>query len=735
MSLIISSFAGGKTTLLELLAELTSCGVWNGELCPDSATLAVLQSSVAITVTYNSGMDAKPVSYDADPETGLALRIVYSALVHMSAAFPFEAFWLAWREHVGVEASTVSLRAALEAVQVAMLELDFPTRSSILLLIDEPRKLAEAYPFNSNRVSAILSAVGGVLDTYPVSQVNAAFTTLDAVMLKAVSTASRRPITWVGVNGLLQDTVEHLFMLALRKSLPLPASVPAIISLLISDCARHPRTLEHALDVLLVCAAQTAEGLCSPDLLNRLRCAVIRYIEPPPLWAIRCALNGTPLLLSTVVGTRDMHGAGLTLGDAIADGIFLNMSATADAAVVAVPQLSFLHLLSFAMSARAQYPEICGAICCMAAQEEVGIDAGFGGDRFEAFVCNWLRLRFGLASSAPDGLSLVELLYPASLPPVPPLGKFRMTTVPRVAGWDSLPLTALPVFFADAVLSKKHISAFTDVNGAACLVTFKECNPAFDMLLVAREIVTLTTPMLSSGTVSSSAIMAVAFEARFSLPGSHVMSQDLDVNHKLRLFRQQDRDFATLGVPLNWTALVYFSSRDGDITPEARADYLSQSVYVLNREAVAAALTPTLTDRAFFLQRLSATCAPSAQSSRDVGSSPLLLPVERFTFTRAQAALPAPSSLVPFGLVLNGRGPPHTVLAACQAVCEYCPCRDSPEPATACIRPGDVLVEVAGTPVRALTSFAVAKEIARVCVLLSEHKLRTVKLGFVRNSL
>jgi len=68
---------------LELAGELSTTQSWSAELCPDPAMRAALNASIAVTVTYNSGMDANVMTYDANPKTGLVLRILYSALVMM----------------------------------------------------------------------------------------------------------------------------------------------------------------------------------------------------------------------------------------------------------------------------------------------------------------------------------------------------------------------------------------------------------------------------------------------------------------------------------------------------------------------------------------------------------------------------------------------------------------------------------------------------------------------------
>ena len=42
----------------------------------------MLNSAIPLTVTYNSGSDVKVATYDSDPETGLALRMLHSFFIN-----------------------------------------------------------------------------------------------------------------------------------------------------------------------------------------------------------------------------------------------------------------------------------------------------------------------------------------------------------------------------------------------------------------------------------------------------------------------------------------------------------------------------------------------------------------------------------------------------------------------------------------------------------------------------
>jgi hypothetical protein len=127
----------------------------------------------------------------------------------------------------------------------------------MLLLIDETRKLAEAFEQKSGRgisntsngVYDMLGVVGRALDYNRSAVFNVAVTTLDSLMLQAVSAYAGRRIDWVDLDGLRQPAAEAMIMRALGHSAP-GVPVPALVALSIADCARHPRTLETLSQVL-----------------------------------------------------------------------------------------------------------------------------------------------------------------------------------------------------------------------------------------------------------------------------------------------------------------------------------------------------------------------------------------------------------------------------------------------------------------------------------------------------
>jgi hypothetical protein len=121
--------AGGKTALLELLAQLSSKRMWGPALCIDASMRDILNASIPITVTFNAEMPVNASAYDADPETGLALRILYSALVR-SRSLTFGKFW---QDYFPL-GSTLDAHTAIKCCQLAFQDIA-PARSGILLLI------------------------------------------------------------------------------------------------------------------------------------------------------------------------------------------------------------------------------------------------------------------------------------------------------------------------------------------------------------------------------------------------------------------------------------------------------------------------------------------------------------------------------------------------------------------------------------------------------------------------
>lgn len=577
-------------------------------------------------------------TYDEDPELGLALRMLYSALViDAPEVYSFEEFWLGWSNLAMSPQIRLTLQLAVVACMQALSELA-PSRAGMLLLVDEPRKLAKEFQSisgsdilaDSNGVYKMIGALSRALDSNRSEVFNVALTTLDSLMLQAVSTASGRTIDWVGLDGLRQHEAEAMIMCALgRRSAP-GAPVPALVALSVADCARHPRTLESLSQALV---QRASEHVGCPDWfhksgeLSHIRREVFSScgVGVAPLWAIRAALRGIALPYDAVIE----GSGGTTFGDAIAKGVFLNTVEADTVTTVRIPRLSFMHLLKAA--ARELSVPVRKAINCMAVQEQVVFDnprksgaMQFGGSGFEGFVLHWLMLRFGLAAASGDGrgLSLEELF--ALDPGLADCGA-RVCDPRMTTGTPSHPLRfrhvlLADVSFADAAKSRGRINKVIADGGG--VVTFIENNPAFDILLLVREVVK-GVPVPG---VAALPPLAIAIEARFSNLKSVVRTTAEEVSRKVELFNAQRGTFDALGIPADRVTYVIMASRldgpvdsesaqlphdpdsslrlsssDRGLTADEKAAFLEQGVLVLDRAGVERALTPTLVDRAFFL--------------------------------------------------------------------------------------------------------------------------------------
>lgn len=597
--------------------------------------LAALNNSIAVTITYNSGMDADAEDYYENPVTGLALRVLYSALVQDTPeAYPFDRFCSDWTSCATSHTMRLNLQLAVDACMLAFSELA-PGRTGILLLIDETRKLAEAFERKtgrgvsdrSNRVYDMLGAVGRALDCNRPAVFNAACTTLDSLMLQAVTTVSGRQIDWICLDGLRQPATEAMVMRAL--GLPCASRVPVLVALSIADCARHPRTLEWLVEALLL---RAGERTGCPDWFNNsgelklIRRMVARSLtSTSPLWAVQAALNGVALPYDAVIA----GSGGMTFGDAIATGVFLNTVDADTKGVVDVPRLSFMHLLH---AADALPSPVRIAILGMAATEEAVFDAPrkfgtmpFGGMGFEGFILRWLQLRFGLAAAAgtTEGLSL-EALFSLTLSESLPSAAWQSFSRRLVMGLPSYPHrffhVALPdVDFTRAITDPQSRRLIDEViTGGGGVVTFIANNPAFNILLFVRETVA-DAPLVGA---AAPPLLAIAIEARFSSPGSEMRTTAENVKSKVNLFTAQcgpDGVFAALGIPSDRVTYVVMASRlDGPhtdseqqsltqppsergLTASEKVAFFAQGIIVLDRAGVERALTPTLVDRAFFL--------------------------------------------------------------------------------------------------------------------------------------
>jgi len=573
-----SAPGGGKSAMLDTAALLSAQSLWTEQYCPDEQMRGILNSSIPVTITYNSGTDPDFSDYDADVQTGLALRILHSFFVDPTA-LRFDAFTrrMPGKVPVGLAVETCLLAAERET----------GVKRGMLLLVDEIVKMLEKL-----QGAPLLPLLGRLLDTFPSEQLNLVCTTLDAVMLDKEETRSGRRIHWARLPTLSQAAAEKMFLSALRANSS-ATSLPPAVRITISDAAGHPRSLQYVLEAMLELGEKRGQ-------LQRLRDAVLTRFPTslaPSFAAVRAALRGEALLLDSTP-----LGDGRKLHELIAAGIFINTDAT-DTAGQLVPKLSMLRLLQFAQANtnnHAELPARAAARCInkLAEQEVEGAASAQGatltGDPFERFMARWLQLMSIVR--ADETLTALRLFHAEELDDFvksgPLIRSFRLDGVQ----WKD----PLPRRFK-AALNSGGIRGCD--SGIIC--SFGDRNPAFDVLL--------TAPCSPS---EDGAYLALAVETRISNVGSTTV--DGDLAHKWQLFDDEQRPlFARLspGPPAD-IVYVYAAARSvAEVAAEQKAR-VAEGVLVLgnSREGEAAslgtvqrALTPTLADRAFFLLNLRAS--------------------------------------------------------------------------------------------------------------------------------
>lgn len=537
---------------------------------------AVLNASIPITVTFNAEMPADLSSYDADPQTGLALRVLYSGLVRSSLSFG--KFWREYFPH----GSTLDVRTVIECCQIAFGQLA-PDRRGILLLVDEAAKLARTSgPHNAE---LMLTALGALLDCYISSELNVVCSTLDALLLNRCRTASGRAIIYVSLPELTQSAAEVMFAKALTRILrrtPLPSSM----RIAISDCAGHLRTLEH-----LLRAAEVASPVFAlDDLRDRTVAALAHHTDDTPAWAISAALRGDAMALTEAVAGSN----GVTFCDAITSGTFINTSAFGSSAVV--PKLSMMYLLRFAFAQDDSSP-LRSSIRGMAAAEEGACMPNvpsLGGEPFEIFVSHFLRLTTVLESES--SRSLAQFLHVSldeiANPDIPSRVREQLCR-PYSCDIPGHIFAQLHTLTFGAAARDDRCHALE----AAGIFSFRINNPAFDLLYL-------------SGPSRDKDRYAVAFEARITTPGSSRRAGErrariadhtdslTEVERKVALAHmhcRQGEAFDEIGVNVANVLYVYLAART--ITGfgiASRAAYLARGVVILDRPAAEIFLTPTL---------------------------------------------------------------------------------------------------------------------------------------------
>ena len=568
-----SAPGGGKSAMLDTAALMSAHGLWTEEHCQDEEMRGILNRSVPITVTFNSGTDPAFNTYDADVETGLALRILYSFFLDPTAMrLSALARLLPAGEVLRVD---VAVRACLMAAAR-----ETGTKRGVLLLVDEIVKMLE-----KTEGAPLLPLLGRLLDNFSSEQLNLVCTTLDAVMLNKEEMRSGRRIRWARLPVLSQAAAEGLF----GRALAAPALPPAV-RITISDAAGHPRSLQYVLEAALELGANCGQ-------LQELRDATLKRFPTalaPNFAAVRAALRGEALSLDSAP-----LGDGRRLHELIAAGVFINTDAT-DGTAQLVPKLSMLRLLQFAranVDNHADLPARAAADCIekLAEQEVEGAVAARGatltGDPFERFMARWLQLMSIVRAG--ETLTALRLFHANALVKSVTSGPLvRSFSLDGVQWVDPLPRR-----FSTALNAG-------DVRGcdSGTIYSFGDRNPAFDVLLTAP-----------CSPAQGGAYVALAVETRMSNVGSSAV--DGDLGHKWRLFNDEQRPlFQRLkpGPPVD-VAYVYAAARPvADVAAEQQAR-CTDGVLVLGNSrpseaassgTVQRALTPTLSDRAFFLLNL-----------------------------------------------------------------------------------------------------------------------------------
>lgn len=612
-----SAPGGGKSAMLDTLGLLSSHGLWSDDLCPDAEMLSILNNSVPITVTYNSGADPRPGLYDADVETGFALRILHSFFINPSE-LSLSLFWSLFETGKSISVD-IAIRTCLLAA-----EQQTGTRLGALLLVDEI-----AHMHKKNPSAAVPSLLGGMLDAFPSHELNVVCTTLDAVMVNKEFSESGREVLWASLPSITQASAEQLFLraLATHREPFAGAILPSAVRLVISDAAGHPRTLEYLLQAVL-----TTKDLKQTTVTELRDAAICHFPTPPTLAAVKAALCGKPLLLQEVP-----PGFTEPLSQLIMQGVFLNTDAfdqqprsrrskldvaravqepwradsgaASELSSAVIPKLSMLRLLQFAQCHRvesrcSQSQAIARCIYELAEVEACGVvdpvHPTLTGVYFERFVSHWLHLMCTVRDG--EKLTALDLFHATELALFAPSSElttpFEMTDSVRLLRPSSGNLQQA----ADAGELCNHEKGV--------IVQLGNNNPAFDVLM--------TLPVGVDGCV------AALVETRSSDVGSRTEDAAADVEDKYKLL-----NFRSKAVPKRRGVrsilesmrpaptllyLVYFAARPMKNARAVQAAWCRKGVIVVcsatrgasspSLATVQQTFTPSLGDRAFFLYRL-----------------------------------------------------------------------------------------------------------------------------------
>lgn len=602
-----SAPGGGKSTVLDIAAVLSSRQAWSAQLCGDEVVRGILNASTPVLVTYTSGTPVDVETHDASVRRGLALRILYSFFVRSEQQLRFTTFC---RRFVGED---VDLRTVIEACQLAAARV-CSSRTSILLLVDETAKV---WLRDENRGNELVSCLGSMLDTFTSEEVNIVVSTLDAVYVNdAVATTSGRRIAWLPMADISFHDAVHMFTLALERDhcswltatgqsheAGKVSPLPVIVRAAISDCAGHPRSLEYLLSAVRSRVAASRNGaepwFTAAGALDDLRQHVMNCMrEAPPVWAVHAALSNKRYKLRDVIDGSNC----VTMHAAIASGALLNTSATriSDSIVPKLSMIALLHGCEGVSSFKSQFPHY---IRDMASEETTGVVAApptLDAGRFERFVAYWLQARISVAHengmAQPDELNLSQMF---DIPPPRDRDHFLLWQLVHSADDVSIPLIPIPTTFRNTAASV--------LNVVPAVYTFpgtgRAANEAFDILFLTNAV--------RYGRKSPFKI-AVAVETRFSAPDVECLDGRLEVTRNVSsLWERLHPQFEKIGVEAQHLVYVYManvklaSSVHDEVA--ARTLLLQQRVILLDRAGVRNALSASISDRALFLDSLTDT--------------------------------------------------------------------------------------------------------------------------------
>jgi hypothetical protein len=583
-------------------------------LVPDSAELCEqLNKALPLRVDFNGDTPVGLHTYDRHQEIGVALRVLRSFLLTQVPESCTPSLHELQRRLLAGQG--LSLEQALKLVLRRLP----PGRTNVLLLVDETLKHSAVVADTCYRRELVYKLCG-LMEVIREGRYLLAMATPDATVYTDYVIFERRPLAWAPLPLLTSDEAERLIAIAVRKAVgpgvdwAANPDLPLAIHVLVNDCGGHPRTLqlllEHVLETLTA-RPPSATSLPLPqaaELVMSARHHVgTRLTSPAPTaWAIEAALGHWHDMKRPVPGDQV---PGRTLAGCIADGVFINASATdADA----TPKLSAMQLLhaddSVAAHVKATIAKLLQVdVAALAARRS---DAShrpiLGGAPFERLVANLLLLKLQLAhlrdrtvtagSPTGTGIELQRLFgyltrWHANL-----TRRVTLSGVEAVVELDDLPASAMEMF-------PTAVGRAANALARDGVYTFKGNNAAFDVLVLLRDAAEPTRRV------------GIAVETKFSAPGQ---------GHWTRGELAKKRDQLALYKPL-WANLgmeppvhVFLTARpliaprsEGARPPAVVPDSVralegseaSAGNLLLDRVATLRALTPTLAERATMLLR------------------------------------------------------------------------------------------------------------------------------------